>query len=157
ARLPLGRRATAALALAVCLVPAWLFADPLQYYWVYGDDWEYVASSRTFSRAIEHMFAPHNVHVVPVWRIVSPGGAGVVAAARRLSGLQPALAAAAYGTFTAVLLLAGRLVARETGRSALAIGAMVALSTTSLMEPAGSWYAASQAAGAGLGVLIMLW
>src|SRR5262249_2959685 len=115
-RRPLGRWAIAILGLWICLVPAWLCADLLEGYWIYGDDWEYVASSRTFLRAIENLLRPHNVHIVPVWRIVSWS---VVALAGKLEHLQKAMAAAAYGTVAAVLILTGRLIARETRRVGL--------------------------------------
>jgi hypothetical protein len=153
-RRPLGRPATVALALLVCLAPAWLFADPLESYYIYGDDWEFLTSSRTFSRTMENLLTPHNVHIVPVWRLVSWT---VVARAGRLANLQPTLAATAYGTLAAVMLLAGHLVARETGRAGLGVATMVGVGTTSVMMPAGTWFSASQAAGAGFGILATLW
>jgi hypothetical protein len=153
-RRPLGRGATLALAMAICLAPAWLFFDRLESYFVYGDDWEYVASSRTFARAIENLFRPHNVHVVPVWRLVSWL---VVAIAGRLERVQEVMAGASYAALAAVMLLAGRLVARETGRVGLALATMVGLGTTALMSTAATWFSASQALGAGFGILAMLW
>ncbi|MBX6315065.1 MAG: hypothetical protein IRY99_19445 [Isosphaeraceae bacterium] len=151
---PLGRWAVLALGLWVCLVPAWLFADPLENYYVYGDDWEFIASSRTFARAFENLWTPHNVHIVPAWRLWS---ALIVALAGRLADLQAVLAGASYAMLAAVMVLTGRLVYRETRRVPLSLATMAFLGTTSLMQPAGSWFSASQAAGAGFGVLMTLW
>jgi hypothetical protein len=55
-----------------------------------------------------------------------------------------------------VMILTGRLVARETRSEGLALAAGAFVGTTSLMEQAGSWFSASQAAGAGFGVLLTL-
>jgi hypothetical protein len=151
---PLRRAGLVALVAVVCLVPAWLFADPLAYYSVYGDDWEFVASSRTFARAWENLWKPHNVHVVPAWRLWT---AVVVAGAGRLQDIQPWLAGASYAVHVAVMLLAGRLVARETRRPALAVATMVFLGTSALMQEAATWFSASQASGAAFGVLMTLW
>src|SRR5215475_12633303 len=97
-RRPLGRPATLALAFVICLAPAWLFADLLENYFIYGDDWEYIAGSRTFARMVENLFTPHNVHVVPVWRLVSWV---CVALAGGLTGLQKVLPMQAYGALAA--------------------------------------------------------
>jgi hypothetical protein len=150
---PLGVAGTVLLIAAVCVLPAWLFADPLWNYYIYGDDWEFVASSRTPWRALENLWTPHNVHVVPVWRIWT---AAVVAVAGSLQSLPPLLALASYALLVATMLLAGLFVWRETGRPALAVTTMVFLGTTSLMQPAASWFSASQATGAGFGVLLAL-
>lgn len=150
----LGPIALIALGVWVCLPPAWLFADPLRYYYVQGDDWEFIASSRTLVRALENLWTPHNVHVVPVWRIWT---ALVVLASGRLANLQPVLAGASYLVLVAVMLLSAALVVRETRRMALGLLTLILVGTTSLMQPAGSWFSASQASGAGLGILLTLW
>ena len=153
-RRPVGTWAVVALWAWVCAVPAWLFADPLRGYYLWGDDWEYVAASRTWGRAFENLWTAHNVHVVPVWRVWS---AAVVSTAGDLTNLPSSLAAASYLVLIGVMLLAGRLVARETKNEALALVTAAFLGTTSLMEQAGSWFSASQASGAGFGVLLTLW
>ncbi len=48
------------------------------------------------------------------------------------------------------MLLTGRLVARETGRTILGLGSMVLVGTTSLMLTPATWYSASQPLWAGL-------
>ncbi|MFO0952708.1 MAG: hypothetical protein U0835_16480 [Isosphaeraceae bacterium] len=151
---PAGRAGLAALGVFVCVAPAWLFADPLTYYSVYGDDWEFVASSRTFGRALENLWTPHNVHVVPAWRLWT---ALVVSAAGRLERLQPWMAGASYAVHAALMLLAGRFVARETRRTGLGVATAVLVGTSSLMFPAATWFSASQASAAAFGVLLTLW
>jgi hypothetical protein len=151
---PLGPAATAGLVAWTCLVPAWMLADSLLTYRLYGDDFEYVGTSRTFGRAVVNLFTPHNVHIVPAWRLLT---AAVVACAGSLSRLQGALAVASYGILAATMLLAGRLVARETGRASAGMAVAIAFGTTSLMWPAGVWYSAAQANAAGLGILATLW
>ena len=151
---PVGRPGVALLGLVVCLVPAWLFLDPLTSYWIYGDDWEYLASSRTLSRMVENLFTPHNVHVVPVWRFVSWV---VVASAGSLAKLPEHMALASYACLVATMILAGRFVARETRSAGSGLMAMVVLGTTPLMQSAGTWFSAAQALGAAFGVLLTLW
>src|SRR4051794_35867075 len=118
---PTGRATVAALGVVALVVPAWLFADPLGHYRVYSDDFAYVAASRTWSRALANLFVPHNTHIVPAWRLVTWA---VVAAAGRLANLQASLAMAAYAILAGTMLLAGRLIARETGRPGLGLVAM---------------------------------
>lgn len=150
---PLGRVATAALVFAACLAPAWLLSDSLATSRVYGDDFEYVGTSRTFPRALANLFTPHNVHIVPAWRIIT---ATVLALAGDLAHVQQALAGAAYAILAATMLLLGRFVARETGRAAAGFAAMVVYGTTSLMWPAAFWFSASQATAAGFFILATL-
>jgi hypothetical protein len=150
---PVGRPTILAVALLSCLASGWLFADALTNNWVRGDDWEYIASSRTLDRTIANLLTPHNVHVVPVWRLVTWG---VIASAGRLVDVRPALARAAFAVLVATMLLVGRFVTKETRRPLIGLAAMVVVGSTGLMYPAGTWYSASQALGAGVGVLVML-
>jgi hypothetical protein len=148
------RPGVALVGLAVCLVPAWLFLDPLESYWIYGDDWEYVASSRTWSRMVANLFTPHNVHVVPVWRFVSWAAA---ASAGGLERLPDQLALFAYACLVANMLLGARFVARETNSPALGLAAAAVMGTTAVMRSAGSWFSAAQVLGASFGTLLVLW
>ena len=153
-RRPLGRAGAAACAAAIVLMPAWLFADALANYRLYGDDFAYLGESRTFARTIENLFAPHNAHVVPAWRLLTWG---TLAAVGGVGSIPPVLAAMAYGALAASMLLVGRLVARESGSSAAGLAAAGGVGATSLMQSAGAWYSASQTLWAGLGVLGSLW
>ncbi|HWE37302.1 MAG TPA: hypothetical protein VG406_12110 [Isosphaeraceae bacterium] len=151
---PLSRVATAALVFVACMAPAWLLSDSLATSRIYGDDFEYIGTSRTFPRALANLFTPHNVHIVPVWRIIT---ATVLALAGDLAHSQQTLAATAYAILAATMLLLGRFVARETGRAAAGFAAMVVYGTTSLMWPAAWWFSASQATAAAFGILATLY
>ncbi|HEV3120796.1 MAG TPA: hypothetical protein VGY53_02785, partial [Isosphaeraceae bacterium] len=154
AKMPLGRVGTCLVGFAVCLAPAWMFADTLQNYRLHSDDFAYLAGSRTLNRALAALFQPHNTHIVPAWRLLTWA---LVACAGSLSNLQPVFAGAAYGILVAVMLMVGRLVARETGNEVLGLAAMAFTGSTSLMNAAGTWYSASQTLWAGFGILATLW
>jgi hypothetical protein len=144
---------TAIAVLAVCAAPAWLFLDPLTHYRLQTDDFAYVGASRTWARTVGNLLVPHNTHVVPAWRIVSYG---VVAAAGKLVRLPDVMAPVSYGILVATMLVIGRFVALETGRTAAGLVAMAALGSTSVMEASGTWFSASQTLWAALGILIVL-
>jgi hypothetical protein len=159
---PLGFTSTLVLLFGVALAPAWLFFDPLSYiprdpiatYRLTNDDFEYCSASRNWTRTLEGLFTPHNTHIVPAWRLVTWG---IVAFAGRLSRLPEALATASYGILVAVMLMIGRLVARETCRPGIGLAAMAAVGTSSLMFSAATWYSAGQPLWAGFGILVTLW
>jgi hypothetical protein len=150
---PVGLLGTAVLVVLICLAPLWLFGDALRYYRLHSDDFPYLAGSRTFQRTLANLFTPHNTHIVPAWRLLTWV---LVACAGRLAGLQVVLARASYLALVLAMLLTGRLVASETGRIPLALGAMVLVGTTSLVRAAATWYSAGQTLWAGIGVLAML-
>src|SRR5277367_2412718 len=144
-RRPVGRPGLAVVILAIATAPAVLFFDPATYqpmrrghivreplslYKLFSDDVAYVASSRNWQRTVSNLFVPHNTHIVPAWRIVTWA---VVAGSGNLERLPAVLAIASYSILVAVMLLTGRLVARETGRTMLGLGSMVLVGTTSLM------------------------
>ena len=81
----------------------------------------------------------------------------LVAWAGSLEKIPEVLAEAAYGILVAVMLLMGRLVARETGRTGLGLAAMAAVGTTSVIAPSACWYSAGQTLWAGFGILAALW
>lgn len=153
-RRPSARGTAIGLALLICFASAWLYADPLDTYRILGDDFAYIAASRTFGRAWANLFVPHNTHIVPCWRLLTWA---LVAWAGRLAALQQTLAAATFGALAATMLLTARFVARETGRAVAGLAAAALLGTTAVMESAGTWYAASQTLWAGLGILLTLW
>ena len=128
--------------------------DPIAIYRLYSDDFAYVDASRTLGRTLSNLFVPHNTHVVPAWRMLTWA---LVAWAGRLEKLPEVLAEASYGILVAVMLLTGRLVARETGRAGVGLAAMAAVGTTSLMASPACWYSAGQTLWAGFGILATLW
>lgn len=128
--------------------------DPAAIYRLYSDDFAYLAASRSLPRTMANLFVPHNTHIVPAWRLLT---CALVAWSGSLEKLPAVLAEAAYGILVAVMLLTGRLVARETGRADLGLAAMVGVGTTSLMASPACWYSAGQTLWAGLGILAALW
>jgi hypothetical protein len=164
---PVGRLGMAVLTFMIVAAPWVLFFDPIAFprrahiprdpiaiYRLYSDDFAYVAASRTLSRTLSNLFVPHNTHIVPAWRVLTWA---LVAWAGSLEKLPEVLAEAAYGILVAVMLLMGRLVARETGRAGVGLAAMIAVGTTSLMAPSARWYSAGQTLWAGFGILATLW
>lgn len=164
---PLGALGLALLFAIVLAAPAFLFfepasllrmghiaRDPTTIYRLYSDDFAYVSASRTLPRAIANLFVPHNTHIVPAWRILTWA---LVCWAGSLEKLPSVLAEASYAILVAVMILTGRLVARETGRWDLGLAAMVATGTTSVMASATCWYSAGQTLWAGFGILAALW
>ena len=128
--------------------------DPLAIYRLYSDDFAYVSASRTLGRTIENLFVPHNTHIVPAWRVLTWA---LVEWAGSLEKLPEVLAEASYGILAAVMLLTGRFVARETGRTGVGLAAMAAVGTTSVMASSACWYSAGQTLWAGFGILATLW
>src|SRR5262249_33013633 len=128
--------------------------EPLGFYRLFSDDVAYVAGSRTWERTASNLFVPHNTHIVPAWRLLTWG---LVAGAGGLERVPEVLAVASYSILVGVMLMAGRLVARETGRNVLALAAMVLVGTTSLMMSPAVWYSAGQPLWAGFGILATLW
>src|SRR5262245_8064314 len=141
--------------------PAVLFFDPITYrpgrrghiprepravYRLYSDDVAYVAGSRTWERTVSNLFVPHNTHVVPAWRMLPWA---LVTWAGNFEQLPEVLAVASYSILMAVMLMTGRLVARETGRTGPGLATMVLVGTTSLMASPGVWYSAGQPLWAG--------
>jgi hypothetical protein len=165
---PVGRLGLATLTLATAMAPAILFFDPfgmwlhrghivrdaIGIYRLWSDDIAFVASSRTWERTVSNLFLPHNAHIVPAWRILTWA---LVACAGNLEQLPTVLAIASYSILVAVMLLTGRLIARETGRTILGLVSMAVVGTTCLMLTPTLWYSAGQPLWAALGILASLW
>src|SRR5207237_3687561 len=124
---PIGRLGLTIWVVLLATAPAVLFFDPagfrpnthghiprepLAFSRLFSDDVAYVAGSRTWERTVSNLLVPHNTHIVPAWRLVTWG---LVAWAGSLERLPEVLAVASYAIVVAVMLLTGRLVARETG------------------------------------------
>ncbi len=150
---PIGSIITFLLILVILAGPLWLFAERLTTYRLHSDDFAFVGASRTFSRAIENLYRPHNTHIVPAWRLLTWA---VVCASGRLANLQTALAVLSYTALLLAMLGTGWLVARETGHRAVGLAAMIGMGTTSLLTIAATWYSAGQPLWAGVGLLGML-
>jgi hypothetical protein len=128
--------------------------EPKSIYLLFSDDVAYIAGSRTWSHTVSNLLMPHNTHIVPAWRIVTWA---LVRCAGNVEGLPEVFAIASYSILVIVMLLTGRLVARETGRNVLGLAAMALVGTTSLMLAPATWYSAGQPLWAGTGILATLW
>jgi hypothetical protein len=151
---PVGRASAGVLAFGLCVLPGMLMADALRTFQLGSDDFHYFAASRTAARLLDNLWEPHNFHVVPffrawTWLVITLAGGW--------QHLQVAAAAASYAALVLVMLLGGHLVTRETGDGFLGLAAMIGLGVTTVMQPATTWYAASQTLWAGVGVLATLW
>ncbi len=110
----------------------------------------YLARSRTPAALREHLFTPHNGHVVPLFLLETHVLARM---AGTLEALPAVLGWASYATIVLAMAATGHVVARETGRVARGLAAMAAVGLTSVLGPALLWYAAGQALAAGTMVL----
>jgi hypothetical protein len=128
--------------------------EPLANYLIFSDDVAYIAGSRTWSRTVANLLVPHNTHIVPAWRLVTWG---LVQCAGNLETLPQVLAVASYSILVVVMLMTGRIVERETGRTAFGLAAMALVGTTSLMLVPATWYSAGQPLWAGAVILATLW
>jgi hypothetical protein len=164
---PVGRLGLAILLVFILAAPWLLFFDPIRFfrkahiardpaaiYRLYSDDFAYLSASRNLGRTVSNLFAPHNTHIVPAWRVLTWA---LAAWSGTLEKLPEVLAEASYAILAAVMMLTGRLVARETGRTGLGLAAMAGVGTTSLMASPTCWYSAGQTLWAGFGILATLW
>lgn len=157
---PAGRGPTLVLGLLILTAPAWLMAErfgniaePLGNFRLIGDDFAYLNESRTRRALFDHLWTPHNSHVVPLFRI---GTYLLCQVAGRLARLPDVNGAASYGILILVMLAAGRFVAREARDRALGLAASATLGISSVIEPSATWYSAGQTLWAALGILAML-
>jgi hypothetical protein len=141
------------LALAMIAVAATLMADSLTRFRLVLDDFDYLAQSRSRARLLATLWAPHNAHIVPLFRLWTHALAAV---AGTLANVPTVFAFASFGALALTMLAGGHLVARETGRPALGVAATAALGITTVMQVAATWYSAGQALWAGIGILAML-
>ncbi len=134
--------------------PAHVTRPPLEIYTLFSDDVAYVAGSRTWARTMENLFQPHNVHIIPAWRLLTYA---LVLCAGDLEHLPDVLAIASYSILIAVMLIIRRLVTRESDNPALGLAAMVLVGTTSLMVAPVMWYSAGQPLWSGFVILATVW
>ena len=81
----------------------------------------------------------------------------LVQIAGNLERLPEVFSVVSYSILIAVMLLTARLVARETGSTAVGLAAMAFVGTTSVMLTPATWYSAGQPLWAGFGILSTLW
>ena len=164
---PVGRVGVVFLTLFITAAPYFLFFDPadwpgrkhvarepMSFYPLFSDDIAYVSASRNWERTVSNLFEPHNTHIVPAWRILTWA---LVQIAGNLERLPEVFSVVSYSILIAVMLLTARLVARETGSTAVGLAAMTFVGTTSVMLTPATWYSAGQPLWAGFGILSTLW
>jgi hypothetical protein len=139
--------------LVLCAAPIWLWGVPLRRFFLRGDDFVYLARSRSPAALLAYLFRPHNGHVVPLFLLETHALSRVAGSLEALPGV---LGWASYATLVMAMAATGHVVARETGRAACGLAAMAALGLTSVLGPALLWYAAGQALAAGTMVVLML-
>src|SRR5207244_7497016 len=106
------------------------------------DDFAYVTESRTPAELRQYLFAPHNAHLMPLLRLWTFLW---VRLAGTLERLPATLVLASYLTYVLAMLLVGHLVAWESGRPALGLGAMARLGVSAVLEPSVRWFGAGVA------------
>ncbi len=137
----------------LCVIPGWLMWDKLGNFRLLGDDFAFLAESRSGHDPWSALWKPHNAHVVPLFRL------GVAVLARlggSLGSLPAVLGYASYAALVLVMLAGGHVVAWETRRLALGLAAMLGLGATTVMMPATTWFSAGQTLWAGFATLVML-
>ncbi|MDR3636044.1 MAG: hypothetical protein P4L84_19735 [Isosphaeraceae bacterium] len=148
---PAGALVESLLALAILAAPAWLMADRLVPFSLFGDDFAYAAESRDGPRLLASLFAPHNTHVVPLFRL---GTFALTALSGRLATLPATLGLASYAGLLAAMVATGLLVVKETHSRGLGLVAMGLVGISTVTEPAVSWYSAGQALWAGTAIVL---
>jgi hypothetical protein len=143
----------ALLACAILAGPAWMLEDELRYFHLFGDDFAYIADSRTLPATWHHLLEPHNTHVVPLFRIWT---FVLSVAAGRLADMPCVFAIASYFGLVVAMLFLGHFVARETGRTAVGLAAMAILGLSTVTHTAVTWFSAGQALWAGTAIVATL-
>jgi hypothetical protein len=147
---PLGRGLTLAVGAILLALPARLLWDQLESFRLRQDDFAYLIDCRSGAEPLANLWAPHNAHVVPLFRLLT---AGVARLPGGMGTLAWRLGLANYLGLVLLLMAVGHLVAWETRRMAAGYAAMVLAGVTTVLEPAATWYAAGQTTWAALGVV----
>lgn len=152
-RRPGPRGLLAALIPLIVIAPAWMLRDDLRTFWLFGDDFIYIAESRDGATTVRHLLEPHNAHIVPLFRIWTYV---LVAVSGRLVNLPVVFGAASYLGLVVAMLAVGHFVARESARPALGLSAMAMLGISTVTHPAVTWFSAGQALWAGTAIVAAL-
>jgi hypothetical protein len=126
---------------------------PVRNFRLRGDDFLYLIESRTPDALTAHLWTRRDGQVLPLFRL---GTFGLAWWAGDLAHVRGTLANASFAALALVMLLGSQLVAREAGDRAVGLAAMACLGITTVMEPAATWYSASQTLWAGVLVLATL-
>ncbi len=151
--LPVKRPVVLVLVVLIVAAPAWLLAGWLKNFALHPTDFIYIEEAIDARALRKHLFVPLNTHVVPLFRLYTYA---VVQSTDRLEDLPRMLLGASYLGLVATMLLVGRLVRQETGRTGPALGAMACTGITTVVLPVVSPYAASQAHWSGAAIVATL-
>ena len=109
---PVKQAVVLVLVVLIVAAPAWLLADWLKNFALHPTDFIYIEEAIDGRALRNHLFAPLNTHVVPLFRLYTYA---VVQSTDRLEDLPRMLLGASYLGLVATMLLVGRLVRQETG------------------------------------------
>jgi hypothetical protein len=145
--LPAGRSVALALAAFICALPGLLFWDELSNPRLKGDDFVFLAESRGGHEPLRGLFAPHNAHVVPLFRLIT---SALARAAGSLGGVAAWLTWGNYFALGGLMLGVGHVVAWETRKVEAGLAAMAGTGLSTVIFPAVTWYSAGQTLWAAL-------
>jgi len=137
----------------ITLAPLALWRTGLEFYFLRLDDFDYLSWSRLASQLRAHATQPHNGHLTPVFLLQTHILARL---AGSLEVLPLVLGCAAFATLSATGLMAGWLVARDTGRLDWGLAAAACFNLSTVPGPALLWYSASQALTTAFCIVAML-
>jgi hypothetical protein len=141
------------IGLGLAALPSWLYRDWFAYPSLRGDDFAFLADCRSGADPYRALWAPHNTHVVPLFRLMT---AALCRASGPLGNLPATLSMASHALLVVCAMAAGHLVAWETGRLVLGLAAIAGLGLSTVLQPAATWYSAAQTLLTGLLVLTTL-
>ena len=150
---PVKQAVVLVLVVLIVAAPAWLLAEWLKNFALHPTDFIYIEEAIDARALRKHLFVSLNTHVVPLFRLYTYA---VVQSTDRLEDLPRMLLGASYLGLVATMLLVGRLVRQETGRTGPALGAMACMGITTVVLPVVSHYAASQALWSGAAIVATL-
>src|SRR5262245_28466597 len=99
---PAGRAVTVGLAALLLAAPAWVMADPLPRFTLFGDDFIFIALARETPTLLDTLLEPHNTHVVPLFRLWTYLIAGLSGSLERMPVV---FGAAAYLALVTLMLV----------------------------------------------------
>ncbi len=148
---PAARWAAVGLVCVILALPAWMLRDHLRDFILLVDDFDYLGDARDWPTTWAHLFEPHNLHVVPIFRLWTYAA---MTLAGRLQGLPTVLAVASYLSLVAAMVSLGYLVVRDTRQPVAALGAMAALGISTVSNITVIWYSATQTLWAGAACVV---
>jgi hypothetical protein len=127
--------------IVLAFLAAWLpYMRPLLAPVLVGDDFDLLAESRTWQRTVEHLWQPHNEHVMPLCRLLT---FVLEHLAVRLTFVPAVFTFVGPLALWLAMLLVYLFVRRELGHPLYGLLALVLFGVTTMYHQAVYWYAAS--------------